>query len=425
MSIQVLNRQLECNFTETEKQLDVFFDYSNSFSNLLIISIIQLIKSLLWILQFLIQAIQIQNYLSQQFLKSIQLINPTYHQTFFKKEPNNQINNINNHHYYHHNYINIKLNLSRSFIIYNSIEQKESCFSIALNKDCSYIALGCEDLIKIYEYKKANLKQIQVLYNHQNIVTTITFMKKSNQFISGDAGGSIFIWSHDQENEWYQTQKIKAHNYNIYCLILNNNEDLFISGSGDQTIKFWVKQNEWICQQIIKDHEQSVDQLSLNDEENKVLACGCDIFLIEYSKQQKKWIVGQNIKTEFQAYSICFINNYQFTYRPIYGNLMYIYEMSNINQQFTKTKVITFNKVGGTNCGIFQQQFNKNKQILMCNHWDNVNLIRKTENNQFKVEQTIQFDSSRLFGQMSDDGKYLITWDSTSNELQIRKYKEQ
>ncbi|CAD8213273.1 unnamed protein product [Paramecium pentaurelia] len=308
----------------------------------------------------------------------------------------------------------------------NSIKYDDDCYAIAYNKDCQIVALGCNKQIKIYEFKQGILELLQVLNEHSKWVTTLYFMKKSNELISGDGDGYIKIWSRNNNNQWNCSQTIKAHNDCIRCLIMNNNEDIFISSSDDNTIKFWNKLKEWMCQQTITDHTFYVFQLSLNDQQNKVISCGLDkqILIIEYSEYNKKWIVIQNINVECHGYRICFINNNQFIFQPIQGNKMHVYEMNSVNKQFTKTKDIIINECNGNQGGLFSLQFIKSKQLLV-NKYDNcVNLMRKAQNEEFIVEQSIQFGNYCIYGQMSDDGEYLITWDKSSKEIQIRKYQE-
>ncbi|CAD8165516.1 unnamed protein product [Paramecium pentaurelia] len=252
-------------------------------------------------------------------------------------------------------------------------------------------------------------------------------MKQSNQLISGDQR-SILIWSfNNNNNSWICTQTIQAHNDWIDCLILNNNEDLFISSSNDKTIKFWIKQNEWICQQTITDHNSYVNQLSLNEQQNQVISCGSDklILIIEQSQNNKNWIVKQKIEVGCEGYRLCFINNNLFTFQPRSGNLMYVYEMNSVSQQFTKSKKITLNQQGNDYSTLFPQQFVKQKQLLMNKHLKSINLIRLTQNSEFKVEQSIQFGTISIYGQLSHDGEYLITWDGESKEIQIRKFREE
>ncbi|CAD8214639.1 unnamed protein product [Paramecium octaurelia] len=138
-----------------------------------------------------------------------------------------------------------------------SIQQTQTCFAIAINKDCSILLAGCYSQIKVFEFKQGITKQTQILSDHKNQVYTLNFMKKSNQFISGSCK-SMIIWQLNYNNQWISQYILNGHTHYIMCLILNNNEDLIVSGSDDNTIKFWMNKNEWSCQQTIKDHSGSI-----------------------------------------------------------------------------------------------------------------------------------------------------------------------
>ncbi|CAD8194501.1 unnamed protein product [Paramecium pentaurelia] len=308
----------------------------------------------------------------------------------------------------------------------NSIKQHQPCYAIAINKDCSIVIAGCEKQIKVFQFKQEMLKQTQLLTEHQNVVNTLNFMNKSNHFISESDDNSIIIWSMNQNNQWICQQKLNGHNNSIYCLVYNNNtEDLIISGSSDRTIKFWKKQNQWLCQQTITDHTSCVLGLSLNQQQNKVISCGEDkqILIIEQSQQDSKWIVIQKIMVEKYGKRICFINDNLFTFQPSAIKQMYAYEMNNTNKQYLKTKDILV-KCGRYVYDLFPQQHIKSKSLLVNRYGFYVNLIRTTENGEFKTEQSIEFGSSDIYGCISDDAQYLITWDNDSKEIQIRKYIE-
>ncbi|CAD8163646.1 unnamed protein product [Paramecium pentaurelia] len=270
------------------------------------------------------------------------------------------------------------------------------------------------------------IKQTQILNEHKNNVHTLNFMNKSNQFISGSHDNSIIIWQLNQNNQWIPQQTLNGHTNYIYCLILNNNEDLIISGSYDNSIKFWIKKNEWICQQTIKDHSNSVYGLSVNQQQNKVVSCGLDklILIMEQQGQNKEWIVIQKITVESHAFRICFIDNNMFTLSQQSKEQISVYEMNSINQQFTKTRDIHV-KCGSDSNYLFPQQYINQKCILMSKNGQYVNLIRKKLNAEFVTQQSIHFDTNSLYGGMSNDGDYLITWDYKSKQIQVRKYKEQ
>ncbi|CAD8131278.1 unnamed protein product [Paramecium sonneborni] len=309
----------------------------------------------------------------------------------------------------------------------NSIQQQESCYAVAFNKDCSIVAASGNQLIKIYEFRQGKLKLNQVLNEQQKTyVTALHFMQKFNQLISGNGDGSIFIWSINKNNQWICQYILKEHYDRINCLIINNNEDIIISSSSDFTIKFWINLNGWICQQTIVDHKNQVFQLSLNEQQNRVISCGYDqlILIIEYQEYNKKWIVIQKVNVDCCGFRICFIKDNLFTFQPKKGNQMHVYEMNNVSKQFTKTKNIPLNQSGNDNKIYFQQQYIKQKQLVLNKHDKNINLIRITQNDEVKVEQSIQFNDYCFFGQMSDDGEYLIIQVQSSKEIQIWKYTE-
>ncbi|CAD8204831.1 unnamed protein product [Paramecium pentaurelia] len=308
----------------------------------------------------------------------------------------------------------------------NSIKQQEQCYAIAINKDNSIVIAGCDKQIKVFDLKQGILNESQLLSNHQDFVCTLNFMKKSNHFVSGSRDKSIIIWQMNQNNQWNCQHKLEGHSNAIDNLLLNNNEDLIISGSYDSSIKFWNQQNGWFCQQTIIDHSEYFFQLSLNEKQDKLISCSADkqILVIEYSQMHQIWNVIQKIKLEQFGYRLCFINDNQFTFQPYGQEQMNVYELNSSNQQFVKVKQITVISSSNSCINLFPQQYLKCKCLLVNKNGLNINFIRKKENGDFVTEQTIQFDHHYIFGQLSDDGEYLITWDFASKEIKTRKYRE-
>ncbi|CAD8119575.1 unnamed protein product [Paramecium primaurelia] len=284
---------------------------------------------------------------------------------------------------------------------------------------------GCHSLIKVFEFNQGMIKLIQTFNQHKDQVTTLNFMQISKQFISGSCDKSIIIWKQNQNNLWSYQQILNEHNDIIQCLIINTNEDLIISGSDDCTIKFWINKNEWFCQQTINDHSKKVFGLSFNQQQNRVVSCGYDqyILIIEQSEQNKEWKVIQKIIDNY-GYRICFIDNNMFTFSPKSQEQISVYEMNNNNKQFTKTRDIPI-KSGSDINERFPLQYINQKSILVSKNGQYVNLIRKKQNGEFLIEQSIHFGINSLYGTMSNDGEYLITWDNKSKQIQTRRYKEQ
>ncbi|CAD8110620.1 unnamed protein product [Paramecium primaurelia] len=306
----------------------------------------------------------------------------------------------------------------------NSIQQDQWCNAIAVNKDCSILVAGCDKQIKVFEFTQEILKQVQILNEHGNYVCTLNFMKRSDHFISGSQDNSIIIWARNQNNSWICQQKLNGHTSNIYCLLLNNNEDIIVSGSYDNTIKFWYKQNGWLCSQTITDHTDPVWGLSFNKQQNKLISCGHDksILVIEQPELNKQWIVIQKIIVEQFGHRLCFIDNNTFTFYPYSSSYINVFEINNTNKQYTKTKDIPVK--GSIDDCFFASLYIQSKCILVNKNGSNVSLIRKKKNGEFITEQSIEFGTQFIYGYMTDDGQYLITWDYKSKEIQIRKYEE-
>ncbi|CAD8214309.1 unnamed protein product [Paramecium octaurelia] len=309
---------------------------------------------------------------------------------------------------------------SYNLIQNNSIQQREWCKAIAFNKDNSIVLAGCGHNINVFEFKQEYLKLIQLLSEHNNFVTTLNFMKKSTQFISGSADKQIIIWSMDLHSQWICQYKLIEHSNYINCLILNNNEDQIISGSSDMTIKFWIKQNQWTCSQTIKDHMHYIVGLSLNEKQDRVISCGIDrlILIIEHQQKDQKWIVIQRISVEHHGYQLCFINDNVFTFQPKGKEYMFVYEINIKNKQYSQTNQIDV-KSHSDSCQYWFAQ-----QYLNRNNGKNVNLIRRNQNGHFITQQSIQFENYNIFGSVSEDGEYLMTWDEKSEKIQIRRYSQ-
>ncbi|CAD8122847.1 unnamed protein product [Paramecium sonneborni] len=325
-------------------------------------------------------------------------------------------------------HIDDQLNLipfSYQLIHQRLIQLNKYCQAITMNKDCSQLIVGCNNQIQVYEFQQNFLSLIQVLNNHTQYVNTLNFFKNSNQFVSGSQDNYIIIWSLNKNNNWACQQKLHGHTQGINSLVQNINEDMIISGSNDCSIKFWKKKNSWLCYQTIIEHKKNVLGLSLNQSQNKLISCGSDklILILEQSQQTSKWVVIQKITLQIYGSRLCFINDNLFVFQPEGIEQLYIYQMNKNNKQYSKTKEFILNG-GKDGFYSFPQQYIKSKCLLVSKNANYVNLIRIIETGEFITEQSIKFGTNFLFGYMSDDAQFLITWDLDSSQLQIRKYLE-
>ncbi|CAD8194904.1 unnamed protein product [Paramecium octaurelia] len=307
----------------------------------------------------------------------------------------------------------------------NQIYQTEGCRAIAFNKDDSIVLAACDQLIKVYNFDKGKLNYTQTLNEHKRNVVTLNFMMKSDRFVSGSFDNTIIIWQQVQF-KWVKQQLLTGHTNCILCLLVNNKEDLVISSSKDCTIKFWGKQNDWILQQSLNEHNKSIHSISLNEEQNQLICCSLDnsLSVIQLQEQGQRWILKQLIEVNQNGYRISFINNNQFVYQPYCSEFMQVYDFDQQTLQYKNTIDIPVKCDSQQDTSYFQLQYLKSKGMLVNKNGMFINILRKLDDNSFVVEQHIQFNTHVIFGQLSQDGCYLINWDMDTRKIQIRKYKE-
>ncbi|CAD8085815.1 unnamed protein product [Paramecium sonneborni] len=213
----------------------------------------------------------------------------------------------------------------------------------------------------------------------------------------------------------------------IYCLIIRSkSEDLNINCSYDKTIKFWYlcstsTQLFWSCLQTIATKEQ-INGLSLNPEGNKLISCGLN---------NKTQIIEEIDKFKWQIKQISLTIEILYFNQP--GDLKNVY-IQHKTKQFIKSKQIVIQGGSQTCQQRFPQIYNDSKQILISKNGYNVNIssfffnTSSFSNIDCKLEQSINQNSDSdgfVVGTLSQNGKYLITWDKDSNQLLIRQFIEQ
>ncbi|CAD8102423.1 unnamed protein product [Paramecium sonneborni] len=303
-----------------------------------------------------------------------------------------------------------------------SICQEDLCRSLIFNQDSSILISGhISNKIRIYDFKNEKITLNQELCEHTNIVQCLYFMKDCNQFVSGSFDKTIRIWSQDQfTTQWHCSKILRAHISVVQCLIMNLNEDLIISGSRDNTIKFWSKSKEWNCIQTLTNHDAWVSSLSLNSSQNLLISCqswGNKVLVFQFDNNQQCWFLKQTIITSF-GYSLSFINDEQFVYQPKGFPGLDIYKMDTTNNIFKKVEELKLNSIC-QDYDNFQMKFNNSYLIHKNGQYLN---ITKIENDEFLLEQEIKYETEYIIGVVTNDGRYIVTYDNKSKEIQIRKY---
>ncbi|CAD8071333.1 unnamed protein product [Paramecium sonneborni] len=328
-----------------------------------------------------------------------------------------------------------KIKSELSNINYDLINESEEqqINSIAFNLDSRIMIAGYESsTIKVFDFIDGEVKLNQEIKLHKKSIYCVYHMKKTKEFISGSCDKTIIIFQQGDDQQWNLKQQLEEHQGGVNCLVVNKDEDTIISGSDDTLIKIWTKDNDyWTCHQTIIGHQHYISCISLNETENQIISCSKhpQILIHQQEINSKVWVLLQTINVSTWGRRLCFINDAIFTFQPERKEQLHVYEFNSKNNQFQLTKTIPVEigtcRIKKRGCfWFFPQQFIKEKQILVNKNECSVNLILVNQDGQFITKQSIDYFTSGVFGRMTDDGQFLITWDDISRKLQIRQLKQ-
>ncbi|CAD8079964.1 unnamed protein product [Paramecium primaurelia] len=328
-----------------------------------------------------------------------------------------------------------------------TLKKDQISHAIAINTENSYLLISCSSYIEIYRIYEKQLRLIQQINCHKRRVSSLCFFKSNRFFISGSFDSYIILWSTALINRSKYLQKLIGHTQSISCILTRPIiEDLIISCSADFSIKFWSQQIEnnqqWVCFQTIREHRNIVWGISINQQGSQVISCGEDkqILVIEQNqKPSSNWFVKQLIQVNQSGFRLCYINNNIFVFQPESSANLNIYTQ-NKNQEYVLTKNIQVLGEAQFCYPYFHSIYNYEKQILINKNGYFLNIIKFNNNikesqkfTQYhnddldiyaQTVQVINFEDNYIFGTLSNDGQYLITWNKLSKELQVSKYQE-
>ncbi|CAD8146612.1 unnamed protein product [Paramecium octaurelia] len=308
----------------------------------------------------------------------------------------------------------------------NSIHQQEECYALSFNGSGSLMISGSNCDIKVWNFQQETLSEITTLSGHNSAITCLIFSKKSNSFLSASYDQSICCWSQINDQEWKCSQFYQQHTNCIECLILNQAENQLISGGRDCQIKIWkvdFLKNELCYLYSLNEHENDICSLCLNESENTLVSLDTIQILIWKMDDQQNWqfdnVVTQAIQSPRSR--LCFINNHQLILvtRNEVEDLICILDIQNgKNQQFQiieELKLIKNDELGDTS--LFPICYNKEKQIIIFKYKLHVYFIKISNEGTLKLLSQIDYQTSYIFGTLTNDGKYLVIWEQVGKKF--------
>ncbi|CAD8179058.1 unnamed protein product [Paramecium octaurelia] len=325
--------------------------------------------------------------------------------------------------------INDQNNSNFMFEYLSSVPTMQQWFwSLKFNYNTSMIFGGCIQKIQLFQFKNGYLKEIAQNFEKNANVCCLSSMNNSNFFISGNEEGIIRIRKCVGVNSPKGLIKLEVHISCITSLLINQQDNIIFSSSMDHQIIIWRKKNEWIHSQIIFGKIGKIYCLSLNQSETQLIACGsCKyIIIIQKSKDCNYWYIINKISLFQYGYRINFVDDSMFVFQPYCQSKLEVFVLNLDTKKFTKTKDIDVFCDSQTDNCFFPIQFVNRKQSILINKNGNyINILQLNNFHNFTLIQSINFNTQCLYGTISNDGEYLVTWNSLQECIQIRKFQEQ
>ncbi|CAD8100364.1 unnamed protein product [Paramecium sonneborni] len=319
--------------------------------------------------------------------------------------------------------------------INNQQKQSDFCWTIAFNQTGQIMVSGCNQYIKVWDFKDGQLKEVKKLEGHNQNIRCLLFSKLQNSFISGSNDNTIRCWKQLNGQEWNSQQSYQEHTNWIECLLLCKKENTLFSGSVDKSIKIWkvdFNNNNLKFSYSLMKHTLDVFGLSLNESETFLVSCGAEQQIIIWKKsKEKKWEFYQIVKQSINesGVTVCFIKENQFIW--ICGNkngkdCLSYFELINgdfVEQKEKEQQLIISSDV--YNLNLFPIVFNKEKEIILLRHKFHVYLLTKQTQGRYRISTKLKFQNNSIQGTMTNNAKYIILWEKTEQNFQIYQIEYQ
>ncbi|CAK90138.1 unnamed protein product (macronuclear) [Paramecium tetraurelia] len=311
----------------------------------------------------------------------------------------------------------------------NSNQQSETCYSISFNHSNSLMISGCNNFIKLWEFKAGQLNLIKHLEGHQEIVTNLLFSSISNNFVSGSIDGHLICWSYLQQSQIKKSQTYEFHEKGISCMILNKKENLLFTSDMDKQIIIWdadLSSNLLSIHQVLDNHTKQVNGLSLNETENILVSCGLDKQIIVWQKVSDQWIFKKNVNQQSYDFGtrIKFINNDRFLW--VSGSMngqdyLFDYQFNIQNDYIQKRNKSFLSEKDSKDSLFFPIFFNKEKNIVIVKHKLYIYLYKKDDQGLLNSLHLKKLITNDTYGAITSDGQFLVSWDQSNQRYEVCK----
>ncbi|CAD8116419.1 unnamed protein product [Paramecium sonneborni] len=299
----------------------------------------------------------------------------------------------------------------------NNVKQYEVCRVITFNRDDTIMLAGCNFNIKVWNFNNGRIKEDQTLIGHVDDVISLTFSLNQNLFVSGGSwkDKKIIIWIKSID-KWKISQILDSHQGFVPQLLLNQNDSELISCSQDKKIIIWNYQtidNLWKLKQELTNHKDIIYGISLSSTENCLISCSQDQSVIVWKKRNNIWEQFQQIKHNYYAFRISFLDDDSFIFQLNIEGFLRLYQQKQDGEFQENIEMRMYVQDLEDPWLLFPSVYNIEKKILIQKQNKFVNIFINQGNGMLIKGDTIQCQSHQNNGGLSKNGRFVVIWDSS------------
>ncbi|CAD8110867.1 unnamed protein product [Paramecium sonneborni] len=297
------------------------------------------------------------------------------------------------------------------------IKQEERCRAMQIIMNNSIFISSCGNFVKVYYFKNGSLSFLQQVKHNKFSVTFLSFARNSQYFISC-CDQIIKFWSINGINNQRNITKIRQIDSCYSCYAISDQNQQVVVGM-EKKIQFIQMDDQWKVSQYIENHNDQIYNLSFNDSETILISCGGDYKISIIQNFNRLWKIIQIINVDGFGNQAAFIGDNTFIFHPWCSKQMFQYKLIQKNNQMFYLSNSRLMDGEGDLCNLCFSQYIKQKQLFIKQDMCSILIFQVIENSELQFLQSLIFQSIQIQATMSNDGKYLITWDEATQNIQV------
>ncbi|CAD8162077.1 unnamed protein product [Paramecium octaurelia] len=303
------------------------------------------------------------------------------------------------------------------------MSQDQWCYSIVYNKEGNIMISSSGKFIKVWKLQGGNLsydKKKYLIKAHQKDINTLTYSKQQNMFVSGSDDNSIKIWTLNANNQFQQQQEIKTQSWPISSLLKQDDSQLIVGLWNGNLLIFNKNGNEYQLSKEIQAHQGQIYSISLNDSQDSLLTLGWDKKIKVYAQDGRIWKEATEIQLNQNGFRGSFISDDDIVFQPSESESTEFYKYLKNTKVIQKQRNVLNLGVAQEDKAFFPVQWNKPKGLFTIKLNKKLFVI-KGNDNQFQVVKTFEFSDERIFGAVTPNFDYLIIWNKKAKTYEIKQ----